>query len=150
PHAVAQFIGRPAIDFVAGAGEHDAILLARLAFGHQLARHVIAGADRIALEGIAPAAAAGGAENDAIAVADAHIVDLGRQRFAAAVLAHQPFLRAGRRAAAENAPWLRVMAIVVDRDFAVLEEIEDLFDAVAAAMFAGAAAVDDGRVTVDQ
>src|SRR6202047_4894612 len=150
PHTLAQLVGGPAIEVVARTGENDAVILARLRLAHQPAGDVVARARRIALERIAPATAAGGAENDAVAVADPHIVDLGRQRFAAAVLAHQPFLRARRRTTAGNAPRLRVMAVIVDRDVAFLQKEKDLLDAIAAAVLAGAAAVDDRRVAFNQ
>src|ERR1700749_3803827 len=101
-----------------GSGEHDAVVFSRLALTHELARHVVPGADRVAFQRIAPAAAAGGAKDHAIAVMDPHIIDFSRRRLAAAVLAPQPFLRAGRRPAAENAPGLGVVAIVVDRNLA--------------------------------
>ena len=44
----------------------------------------------------------------------------------------------------------RVVAVVMDRDVAFFEKEKDLLDAVAAAVLAGAAAVDDRRVALDQ
>src|SRR6516225_12204807 len=42
------------------------------------------------------------------------------------------------------------MAVVVDRYLALLEKVKDLLHPVAAAVLAGAAAVDDGRVAFHQ
>src|ERR1700734_644606 len=120
PHAGAQFISRPMVHDEVGTSENDAILFAGLGFAHQFACDVVAGAQRIALHGIAPTAAAGGAENDPVTGPHPDVIFFGPKRLAGPFFANKPFFRAAARAAAENTPGLRYMAIIVDRDVAFL------------------------------
>src|SRR5262249_19878174 len=127
-----------------------AVVLPRLLRCHQLACDVVAHAGRLACQRISPSAAAGGAENHTVAGAHAHIVDFGGQWLPRAVLANQPFFRARAGPTAKDAPRLRQVAIVVNRDLTVLEKQINLFDAVAAAVLTGAAGVGDAGVVLDE
>ena len=112
--------------------------------------NIVAGAEGITLERVAPAATPCGTENHTVAGVDAHIVHLGRQRLTGAVLAQEPFLRARTRPPAEDAPGLRQVAVVMDRNVSLFKEEIDLLDPVAAAVLTGTTGVNNGGVAVDQ
>ena len=78
------------------------------------------------------------------------VVDLGSQVLARAVGAHQPLLRHRTRLAAEDAPGLRQVAVVVDGDLARLEHPVDLLHAVAAPVPPRSAGVRPARVSLDE
>src|SRR5215467_795614 len=150
PHALAQLVGCAMIELKPRSRQHDAIVLACALRAQEPAGDVIADTHRVSLDWFPPSPTACGAKNDAIPRPHANVVDLRGKRLALAILEDQPFLRAIAGPAAKDAPRLARVAIVVNGNFAVLEEQIHLFGAIAAAMLTGSAAVGNAAVVFNQ